>query len=134
MENEATKSVHALDAFAGASEMKRPAIPPQMRLSVLKQFGAVVLCQICGNPEYIAVVQIDHELALVDSGKHCPDTNMRPVCIPCHAAKSAREHKNQAKTKRVRQKHFNPKPEGKIKSRGFDKTWRKKMNGQVEKR
>lgn len=105
--------------------MKRPAITPAMRLSVLKQFGAVVLCQICGNPEHIAVIQIDHELALVDSGLHCPDTNMRPVCIPCHASKSAREHKNQAKTKRIREKHSNPKPPGNIPSRPWPKQQRK---------
>jgi 5-methylcytosine-specific restriction endonuclease McrA len=98
---------------------KRPAITPAMRLNVLKQFGAVVLCQICGDPEYVAVIQIDHELALIDEGAHCTDTNLRPVCIPCHAKKSAREHKNNAKAKRLLKKHSNPKPEGKIKSRPF---------------
>lgn len=114
--------------------MKRPPITPAMRLNVLKQFGAVVLCQICGDAEYVAVVQIDHELALIDEGKHCTDTNLRPVCIPCHARKSAREHKNNAKVKRVKAKHSQPQQPGKIKSRGFDKTLRRKMNGQTEKR
>ena len=112
----------------------RPAITPAMRLNVLKRFGAVVLCQICGDAEYVAVVQIDHERSLVDGGEHCADTNLRPVCIPCHAKKSAREHKNNSKAKRLLKKHSNPKPEGKIKSRGFDKSLRRKMNGQVEKR
>ena len=113
---------------------KRPAITPAMRLNVLKKFGAVVLCQICGDAEYVAVVQIDHELALIDGGLHCAETNLRPVCIPCHARKSAREHIAQRKSVRVRKKHSNPKPEGKIKARGFDKSLRRKMNGQVEKR
>lgn len=104
--------------------MTRPAITPAMRLHVLKQFGAVVLCQICGDPEYIADVQIDHELALVNEGLHCPDTNMRPVCLPCHARKSSRETTDTAKVKRVKQKHENPKPPGKIPSRPFPKVQR----------
>lgn len=114
--------------------MKRPAITASQRLHVLKKFGAVVLCQICGDAEYVAVIQIDHELALVDGGKHCADTNLRPVCIPCHAGKSGKEHKNNAKTKRLATKHSQPNQPGKIKTRGFDKTLRRKMNGQVEKR
>ncbi len=114
--------------------MKRPPITVAQRLHVLKKFGAVVLCQICGDAEYIAVVQIDHELALIDEGKHDADENLRPVCIPCHAKKSAREHKNNAKTKRIQKKRAKPSGNGSIKSRGFDKTLRKRMNGQVEKR
>jgi 5-methylcytosine-specific restriction endonuclease McrA len=98
---------------------KRPAITPAMRLNVLKKFGAVVLCQICGDAEYVAVVQIDHERSLVDGGEHCADTNLRPVCIPCHARKSAREHKNNAKAKRLATKHSQPNQPGTIKSRGF---------------
>lgn len=93
--------------------MKRPPITVAQRLHVLKKFGAVVLCQICGNAEYIAVVQIDHELALIDGGKHCADTNLRPVCTPCHAKKSSREHIAQRKSVRLQRKHSNPKPEGK---------------------
>lgn len=112
---------------------KRQAITPTMRLNVLKQFGAVVLCQICGNPERIALVQIDHELALVNGGLHETE-GLRPVCIPCHARKSAREHRENSKAKRLAKKHSNPKPPGKIKSRGFDKSLRKKMNGKVERR
>lgn len=109
--------------------MKRPAITPAMRLNVLKKFGAVVLCQICGDAEYVAVVQIDHELALVDGGKHCADTNLRPVCIPCHAKKSSREHIAQRKSVRLQRKHSNPKPEGKIKSRPFQGS--RKFNGDI---
>ena len=98
---------------------KRPPITPAQRLHVLKKFGAVVLCQIGGDAEYIAVVQIDHALSLVDGGEHCADTNLRPVCIPCHAKKSAREHKNNAKTKRIVKKRAKPSGNGSIKSRPF---------------
>ena len=107
--------------------MKRPAITASQRLHVLKKFGAVVLCQICGDAEYVAVIQIDHELALIDGGKHCADTNLRPVCIPCHAKKSSREHIAQRKSVRLLKKHSNPKPPGKIKSRPFQGS--RKFNG-----
>lgn len=109
--------------------MKRPAITAAMRLNVLKKFGAVVLCQICGDAEYVAVVQIDHERSLVDGGEHCADTNLRPVCIPCHARKSAREHKNNAKAKRLVKKHSEPCKPGTIKSRGFQGS--RKFNGEI---
>ncbi len=114
--------------------MKRPAITPAMRLQVLKLHGALVCCQVCGAATYIADVDIDHELALIDGGSHDFQANMRPVCKACHAIKSAREHKNNAKAKRLATKHSQPNQPGKIKTRGFDKTLRRKMNGQVEKR
>ena len=80
--------------------MKRPAITPAMRLQVFKEFGAVVLCQVCGNTQRVADVAIDHHLALIDGGLH--DTaNLRPICTVCHKPKSATEHKNNAKAKRL---------------------------------
>ena len=109
--------------------MKRPAITASQRLHVLKRFGAVVLCQICGDAEYVAVIQIDHERSLVDGGEHCADTNLRPVCIPCHAKKSAREHKNNAKTKRIQKKRAKPSGNGSIKSRPFQGS--RKFNGEA---
>jgi 5-methylcytosine-specific restriction endonuclease McrA len=99
--------------------MKRPAITPAMRLQVLKLHGALVCCQVCGAATYIADVDIDHELALIDGGSHDFQANMRPVCKACHAIKSAREHKNNAKTKRIVKKRATPSGNGSIKSRPF---------------
>ena len=114
--------------------MKRPAITAAMRLQVLKLHGALVCCQVCGVATYIADVDIDHELALIDGGAHDFRANMRPVCRPCHARKSAKEHIAQRKAVRLQRKHSNPKPAGKIKSRPFQgsrkfdgtQTWRNK--------
>jgi 5-methylcytosine-specific restriction endonuclease McrA len=100
-----------------------------MRLMVLKRFGAVVLCQLCAQSIYIADVEIDHHQALVDGGAHDWESNMRPVCKGCHALKSAREHKNNAKAKRLATKHSQPKAPGTIKSRGFQGS--RKFNGIV---
>ena len=80
--------------------MKRPAISPAMRLQVFKDFGAIVLCQVCGTTQRIADVAIDHHLALIDGGLH-QTVNLRPICIICHKPKSAAEHKNNAKSKRL---------------------------------
>lgn len=122
--------------------MKRPAITPQMRLSVFRDYGAVALCQICGSTQRIADMEIDHHLALIDGGDHYV-TNLRPLCTQCHRPKSAIEHKNNAKAKRLAKAREElkavlsgekQKTLGSIRSRGFDKQWRKRMNGQVEKR
>lgn len=107
---------------------KRPAITPAMRLAVLKAHGASVMCSDCGADVLVSDVQIDHHLALVDGGAHEVE-NLRPLCINCHKQKSAREHKNNAKAKRLLKKHSNPLPEGSIKSRPFQGS--RKFNGQI---
>lgn len=109
--------------------MKRPAISAAMRLQVLKLFGAVVLCQLCGGSMYIADAEIDHHQALIDGGSHDFQTNMRPVCRPCHAEKSAAEHKNNAKTKRIVKKRAKASGNGSIKSRPFQGS--NKFNGNI---
>lgn len=80
--------------------MKRPAITPAMRLETFKTYGAVVLCQLCGSTQRIADMALDHWQALIDGGEHHV-TNLRPVCTECHKPKSANEHKNNAKAKRL---------------------------------
>ena len=98
--------------------MKRPAITPAMRLAVLKDHKASVMCSECGRDVPVAEAQIDHHLALVDGGAHEVD-NLRPLCPGCHKVKSAREHVANCKAKRLLKKHSNLTPEGKIKSRPF---------------
>ncbi len=109
--------------------MKRPAITPAMRLQVLKLHGAIVCCQVCGEATYIADIDIDHELALIDGGSHDFQANMRPVCKGCHAVKSAKEHKNNCKAKRIVKKRATPSGNGSIKSRPFQA--RRKFNGEI---
>jgi len=119
----------------------RPSFTPKQRLDTFKAYGAIVLCQAdgCDSAIYISEAEIDHHVALIDGGKHELD-NWRPVCSSCHRRKSAREHKNNAKSKRLnaaRQAHAAivkreaAKQAGKIKSRGFDKTLTKRFDGKV---
>jgi ribosomal protein L27 len=49
------------------------------------------------------------------------------------SAKAVRAARD-AKAKRLATKHSQPNQPGAMKSRGFDKTLRRRMNGQVEKR
>lgn len=119
----------------------RKAISPKMRLDVFKEFGAVVLCQLCGNVERIADMDLDHHLPVIFGGVEI--NNLRPVCHACHAKKSASEHKSNSKAKRLAKAveihekivaKIEKKVTSRLKSRGFDKTWRKKFNGKAEKR
>lgn len=117
--------------------MARPGFTPKQRLDTFKAYGAIVLCQAdgCDSAIYISEAELDHHVALIDGGKHELD-NWRPVCSSCHRKKSAREHKNNSKAKRiVKKREGTMKRRGPpMKSRGFDKALRKRMNGQVEKR
>lgn len=122
--------------------MTRPSITPAMRLAVLKLHGALVLCQLCAASVYLADVEIDHHVALIDGGAHDFATNMRPLCRACHAQKSAHEHRQNSKAKRLAQARAaheavlagEPKKPGKIKSRGFNRAYRRKLNGKTERR
>lgn len=116
---------------------KRPTISPAMRLAVFRDFGAVCLCQVCGDVERIADMDLDHHLALIDTGEHAA-SNLRPLCHSCHSMKSANEHRNNSKAKRLaaaQQTHsaivakVAKKEPSRIKPAGF-KAWRK-FNGSI---
>lgn len=100
--------------------MTRPRFTAAQRLKCFEDHGAIVLCQAedCDNAMYVKGCEIDHWLALVDGGAHTND-NLRPICASCHRKKSAREHRNNAKCKRVAKKHSGqaPKPGRRIQNR-----------------
>ena len=87
-----------------------PSFTKAQRYEVAITYGAVVLCQGCGYAIYVKEMQIDHHLAWIDGGPH-ELLNWQPLCFPCHAKKSAREHKSNAKSKRVNAKHFGTQPD-----------------------
>lgn len=96
--------------------------------------GAVVITFPDGTGLIVRDFHWDHHLALVDGGTH-DVKNIRPLCLHCHRDKSAREHKNNAKAKRLaaaREAHQRgEKKASRMKSRGFDTHLSKKFNGQV---
>lgn len=65
--------------------------------------------------------------------------NGRLLCPDCHAVETRRDIKVAAKIRRLRgvtksQWHGTKPSQGKLKSRGFDKTLRRRMNGAVERK
>ena len=113
--------------------VKRPAITQAMVLSLLKR-EALLMCDMCSVGGLFHEMEIDHHLALVDGGAHDVE-NMRFVCIDCHKPKSAREHKNNAKAKRLAKAkaahEAGEKKASRMRSRGFDKSMTRKFDGRV---
>ena len=87
------------------------------------------VCHLCG----IAIKtgdkwEAEHVIALECGGTDADD-NLRPAHIGCHKAKTADDHKTGAKLKRVRARHIGAdKPKGLIKSAGFAKRERERMD------
>lgn len=95
------------------------------------------LCPKCFKP-YAGKVEFDHEIPLGAGGKDHDQVALVPLCKPCHALKTSADAKRIAKTRRqagltgqqARRKRKGPT----MKSRGFDKRYKKKMDGTVERR
>jgi hypothetical protein len=116
--------------------VERKPVTQAMQLALWRHWG-IVYCQVCkiecclfAPPSEQKGFHWDHHLAKVDGG---PDTveNIRPVCVYCHRKKSAVEHKNNAKAKRIARKATEPKAPSLLKSRGFDTKYSKRMDGRV---
>lgn len=100
-------------------------------------------CAMCGKGLEFAVrttgaTQFDHIIPLALNGSNDLD-NFQALCRACHVNEKTRlDRKNIAKAKRCEAKLTvgKPRPRKKwsrpIQSRGFDKTRRRKMNGEVE--
>ena len=121
--------------------MKRKAITPIMKLVALQKARLQADCYVCHRTCSWDGMQFDHVQALVDGGAHDPE-NIMIICLWCHREKSAFEHQRNSKSKRLAQARAaheavlagEPKKPGTIKSRGFDRTFKKKLNGKTERR
>ncbi len=84
-------------------------------------------------------IEFDHVIALIRDGED-EERNISPAHKRCHKRKSKGDAYENAKTKRLeklrlgtaRQKPKAKWPAGKLTSRGFDKSRRKRMDGTVE--
>ena len=76
---------------------------------------------------------IDHRIPIAQGGAHSPD-NWQALCISCHKAKTKGDVKVIAKTKRIIKVETEGRKPSKLKSRGFSKKLRKRMDGAVEAR
>lgn len=119
-----------------------------MKLMALARESAEIKCSHCLEPTFIGDLEYDHIVPLALGGEHSWE-NLQPLCKSCHKRKThgarhgyagSDRHKIQ-KTKRLEAarlalesgEEMASKPKKKLSSRGFDKRYRKKMNGEVEK-
>lgn len=131
--------------------MKRPHISAKTKVSVAIEQAMTIPCPICwfpltANDDRVLEHMVPHEL-----GGSSEVENLRWVHKGCAAKKTNGNKATSAdgdihkiakakRLERARDVHkaivsgTSEKPAGKIKSRPFDAKWRKKMNGQVEKR
>lgn len=89
-------------------------------------------CQACGGP---GPFDYDHHVPVGLGGGNEID-NMRTLCRPCHLAKTRQDIRMIRKADRQRRKHFGTwrEPKRKMRSRPFDKRYRKCMGGTVVER
>lgn len=131
--------------------MKRPYISVKTKVSVAIEQAMTIPCPICwfpltANDDRVLEHMVPHRL-----GGSSEVENLRWVHKACAAKKTNGTKATSAggdlhkiaKAKRLEKARAAheaivsgtaEKPPGKIKSAGFNKTWRKRMNGQVEKR
>jgi len=76
--------------------------------------------------------EVEHRVSLCNGGEH-RESNMAPALVGPHKAKTRQDRAIKAKNDRVRKKHIGlRKPSSFACSR--DSAWKRKINGQVEKR
>lgn len=123
----------------------------QYRLHVEPHYQAAFLRQRDGakcfdcaatTRDYRTELEVEHEIPLWcvthlqgwERIRYFGPSNLRLRCVKCHAAKTKREAAARAKVNRLRLREENgPKP-SRMRSRGFNRSLRKRMNGKVEAR
>jgi 5-methylcytosine-specific restriction endonuclease McrA len=104
----------------------RKAMTPARRARLLEKHGHVCAFRGCG---VTSGLELDHIIPLALGGPD-DDANLRPFCSEHHKAKTARDLGAIAKAKRLAGETCTG-PKAKIRSRGFDKTHTKKLDGSV---
>lgn len=116
--------------------MTRHNFTPAQRRAAYERAGHICQGKDCGRPLSFSEAEIDHVQADGLCGPATLD-NAECLCGPCHLAKTKTDVKRISKAKRQALFHTTGRSSAKqhvkrIQSKGFDKTWRKKMNGTVE--
>ena len=110
----------------------RKSMSPARRKRILERSDGV--CQRLGCDVRIGL-QLDHVIPLALGGKD-QDDNIEALCAPHHLAKTKLDVRMIAKAKRI-ERSINPetrKAKRPIRSRGWDKTKRRKFDGSIEER
>jgi len=106
-------------------------IPPHVRMRVFLAYDGH--CYLTGRKIMPADYwEIDHVTALINGGEHI-ESNMAPVLRDAHRIKTRADVREKAKVARIRKKHLGIKKPSTFPC-SKDSPWRKKINGQVERR
>ncbi len=114
----------------------RRAMTPARKRRIWDSWKGV--CYFCRQP--VAVdgpsVIYDHVTQLWMKGSDANEAIAPIHADPCNKLKTAADATARAKVKRIWKKHDSdrPEPKRKLKTRGFDRSLRKKMDGTVERR
>lgn len=108
----------------------RPSLSRKQRVVVFMSTDGC--CYKCGQKLRGDAWEAEHPQARELGGSDAIE-DLRPICIPCHKPKTAKDKAVIAKVKRIRDKHIG----ATVKSRSSfstnrDSKWKKKMNGKVE--
>lgn len=108
------------------------AIPARVKVRVFDRAGRV--CAICTLP-IVGKLRpaYDHKTALVNGGQH-RESNLQLLCVPCHAVKTKADVAEKSTVYRKRLAHLGLKPKGRLMPGSKASGFRKKINGQVERR
>lgn len=102
-------------------------IPPRVRLRVFEAYGGKCAeCSVKLGPQMPH--DIDHTHALANGGEN-RESNLRPLCKPCHKPKTAADVAMKKKDRRVRQKHLGITPQKAIIPGSKDSKLKRKING-----
>lgn len=119
--------------------MSRKEFTPKTKALAFERSGG--RCEKCGCKLMPGEFQYDHTHPAAAGGDNGLD-NCRVLCNDCHDAKTngtralrlGADKYEIAKHKRIAKKANEPRKPGKIQSRGFEKRFKKKLNGKVERR
>jgi 5-methylcytosine-specific restriction endonuclease McrA len=121
-------TARALPEWIGAKPDTR--VPARVRLRVFEAHGG--RCYLTGVKIMPGDAwELDHRIALINGGEN-RESNLAPALKAPHRVKTTKDVNVKAKIASVRQKHLGvKKPSGRLKSRGFDKTRTRHMDGTV---
>ena len=102
--------------WIGRDDDERP--PPRVRRRNYDKHGGQ--CYLCGTALVARQWHTDHIQSLINHGQN-RESNLAPICEPCHAIKTGRDVAEKSRVNRKRNKHLGIK----AKKRGGFRGWRK---------
>lgn len=92
-------------------------VPPRVRLRVFEKYGGICQCG-CTRRIYPGDAwECDHTIAIINGGEN-RESNLRPLLVDCHAAKSSDDVAEKSKVYATRSRHLGIKPKRKWRTWG----------------